>query len=140
MSEMKTFVFTDIVQSVTLKGQMAGRSDAERDVAYVSSILSPHRRRIESGLESSGGRVVSTAGEVEAFALADDPLELSPLPLEDAARQAARARAEAWWSTHPPPPPRRGTLDDETLNKMRALGYLDGGDEVLEPGPGERAP
>ncbi|TWT77655.1 Serine/threonine-protein kinase PknB [Posidoniimonas polymericola] len=63
MSEMKTFVFTDIVQSVTLKGQMAGRSDAERDVAYVGSILSPHRRRIEAGLEAEGGRVVSTAGD-----------------------------------------------------------------------------
>ena len=60
MSEMKTFVFTDIVQSVTLKGQMSGRSDAERDVAYVAEILSPHRRLIEHGLEAGGGRVVST--------------------------------------------------------------------------------
>jgi serine/threonine protein kinase/class 3 adenylate cyclase len=63
MSDMKTFVFTDIVRSVTLKGQMTGRSDAERDVAYVSTILTPHRQRIEAGLEEHGGRVVSTAGD-----------------------------------------------------------------------------
>ncbi len=63
MSDMKTFVFTDIVRSVTLKGQMAGRSDAERDEAYVSTILTPHRQRIETGLEHNGGRVVSTAGD-----------------------------------------------------------------------------
>ncbi|MEM8865317.1 MAG: protein kinase [Planctomycetota bacterium] len=63
MSEMKTFVFTDIVQSVDLKGQMQGASDAERDVAFVSTILTPHRERIEQGLDTHGGRVVSTAGD-----------------------------------------------------------------------------
>ena len=63
MSEMKTFVFTDIVQSVTLKGQMAGASDAERDRRFVDTILTPHRERIERELELHGGRVVSTAGD-----------------------------------------------------------------------------
>lgn len=63
MSEMKTFVFTDIVRSVDLKGQMAGTNDAERDQAFVSTILMPHRVRIEEGLEKHGGRVVSTAGD-----------------------------------------------------------------------------
>jgi len=63
MSEMKTFVFTDIVQSVTLKGQMAGTSDAERDRQFVDTILTPHRQRIERQLNEHGGRVVSTAGD-----------------------------------------------------------------------------
>lgn len=63
MSEMKTFVFTDIVQSVTLKGMMQGQSDAQRDQSYVSTILTPHRERIEKGLAAAGGRVVSTAGD-----------------------------------------------------------------------------
>ncbi|MEM9186717.1 MAG: protein kinase [Planctomycetota bacterium] len=63
MSEMKTFVFTDIVRSVDLKGQMSGRNDAERDEAFVSTILTPHRERIEHALEEHGGRVVSTAGD-----------------------------------------------------------------------------
>ncbi|MCA9240388.1 MAG: hypothetical protein KDA37_09320, partial [Planctomycetales bacterium] len=60
---MKTFVFTDVVSSVKLKSQMPGRSDAERDHAYVQSILTPHRQLIEEGLEPCGGRVVSTAGD-----------------------------------------------------------------------------
>lgn len=63
MSDMKTFVFTDIVKSVDLKGEMAGRSDAERDEAFVTTVLTPHRARIEAGLAAAGGRVVSTAGD-----------------------------------------------------------------------------
>lgn len=63
MSELITFVFTDIVGSVDLKRQMPGRSDMERDEAYVAMILTPHRERIERNLANFGGRVVSTAGD-----------------------------------------------------------------------------
>lgn len=63
MSEMKTFVFTDIVRSVNLKSQMAGGSDAERDQAFISTILTPHRHYIERELDRHNGRVVSTAGD-----------------------------------------------------------------------------
>ncbi|MEM6330954.1 MAG: hypothetical protein AAF790_11980, partial [Planctomycetota bacterium] len=63
MSEMKTFVFTDIVRSVDLKSLMRGANDAERDEAFVSTILTPHRQRIERGLAEARGRVVSTAGD-----------------------------------------------------------------------------
>lgn len=63
MSELITFVFTDIVGSVDLKRQMPGRSDMERDEAYVAQILTPHRERIETDLARFGGRVVSTAGD-----------------------------------------------------------------------------
>ncbi|HEX6963099.1 MAG TPA: protein kinase [Lacipirellula sp.] len=63
MAELKTFVFTDISGSVRLKDEMIGRSVTERDQAFISSILTPHRQRIERGLAELGGRVVSTAGD-----------------------------------------------------------------------------
>jgi serine/threonine protein kinase/class 3 adenylate cyclase len=63
MAELKTFVFTDISGSVRLKDEMSGRSVTERDVAFITSILTPHRQRIEARLAEFGGRVVSTAGD-----------------------------------------------------------------------------
>lgn len=63
MAELKTFVFTDISGSVRLKDEMSGRSVTERDVAFINSILTPHRQRIEAQLDEFGGRVVSTAGD-----------------------------------------------------------------------------
>ncbi len=63
MAELKTFLFTDIVGSVELKGEMPGTSDTERDQAFIELILSPHRARIEQELATLGGRVVSTAGD-----------------------------------------------------------------------------
>lgn len=63
MAELQTFLFTDIVGSVELKRAMPGSSDSERDQAYIATILSPHRARIERELVERGGRVVSTAGD-----------------------------------------------------------------------------
>ncbi len=63
MAELKTFLFTDICRSVLLKDEMEGRSVTERDRAFIETILTPHRQRIEAHLESKGGRVVSTAGD-----------------------------------------------------------------------------
>ena len=63
MAELKTFLFTDICRSVDLKNEMTGRSVTERDRAFIESILTPHRERIEAHLEAQGGRVVSTAGD-----------------------------------------------------------------------------
>lgn len=63
MAELKTFVFTDISGSVRLKDEMSGRSVTERDVAFITSILTPHRERIEGRLSEFNGRVVSTAGD-----------------------------------------------------------------------------
>ena len=63
MAELKTFLFTDISGSVRLKDEMVGRSVTERDMAFIQSILTPHRERIEARLEELGGRVVSTAGD-----------------------------------------------------------------------------
>ena len=63
MAELKTFLFTDICRSVDLKNEMVGRSATERDLAFIETILTPHRGRIEAHLEQHGGRVVSTAGD-----------------------------------------------------------------------------
>ena len=63
MAQLKTFLFTDICRSVDLKNEMVGRSVTERDMAFIESILTPHRGRIEARLEEQGGRVVSTAGD-----------------------------------------------------------------------------
>ncbi|NOY41795.1 MAG: protein kinase [Planctomycetes bacterium] len=63
MAQLKTFLFTDICRSVDLKDEMVGRSVTERDMAFIETILTPHRQRIEARLEEYGGRVVSTAGD-----------------------------------------------------------------------------
>ena len=63
MAELRTFLFTDICRSVDLKNEMVGSSVTERDMAFIQSILTPHRQRIESRLAEYGGRVVSTAGD-----------------------------------------------------------------------------
>ncbi|MEQ8212119.1 MAG: protein kinase [Lacipirellulaceae bacterium] len=63
MAELKTFLFTDICGSVRLKNEMTGRSVTERDLAFIQTVLTPHRARIEAKLIEMGGRVVSTAGD-----------------------------------------------------------------------------
>lgn len=63
MAQLTTFVFTDLVGSVTLKQQMPGADAATRDAAYIQRVLTPHRERIEAGLAAADGRVVSTAGD-----------------------------------------------------------------------------
>ena len=71
MAELKTFLFTDIVGSVDLKRQMPGRSDAERDQAFIEHVLVPHRARIERELLALGGRIVSTAGDGNFLVFSD---------------------------------------------------------------------
>lgn len=71
MAELRTFVFTDLVGSVDLKSEMPGGSDAERDQAFLTQILSPHRDRIETFAVDFGGRVVSTAGDGHFLVFAD---------------------------------------------------------------------
>jgi serine/threonine protein kinase/class 3 adenylate cyclase len=71
MADLKTMLFTDIVGSVHLKGEMPGRSDTERDQAFIDLVLSPHRERIERSLAALGGRVVSTAGDGHFLVFSD---------------------------------------------------------------------
>src|SRR3990172_1522272 len=71
MAELRTFLFTDIIRSVELKREMPGRSDAERDQAFIELVLTPHRERIERDLAANGGRVVSTAGDGHFLVFSD---------------------------------------------------------------------
>ena len=71
MAELKTILFTDIVGSVELKGEMPGHSDAERDLAFIEQILTPHRRADRAELAALGGRVVSTAGDGHFLVFSD---------------------------------------------------------------------
>lgn len=73
MAELRTFVFSDLVGSVDLKSEMAGTSDADRDAAFLTQILSPHRDRIEMFAADFGGRVVSTAGDGHFLVFSDAP-------------------------------------------------------------------
>ena len=50
MAELKTFVFTDLADSVRLKDEMPGQNATERDQAFIETILSPHREHIEREL------------------------------------------------------------------------------------------
>jgi serine/threonine protein kinase/class 3 adenylate cyclase len=63
VAELRTFVFSDLTGSVELKSEMPGGSDAERDEAFLTQILLPHRERVEAFAADFGGRVVSTAGD-----------------------------------------------------------------------------
>src|SRR6476620_11637433 len=71
MADLKTILFTDIVGSVDLKTEMPGRSDTERDQAFIHQVLTPHRQRIERNLAALGGRVVSTAGDGHFLVFSD---------------------------------------------------------------------
>ncbi len=71
MAELKTFVFTDLADSVRLKDEMPGQSTTERDQAFIETILSPHREYIGRELAACDGRIVSTAGDGHFIVFAD---------------------------------------------------------------------
>ena len=71
MAELRTFIFTDIVRSVALKSEMEGRDDTQRDRAFIETILTPHRDRIDTDLPERGGRIVSTAGDGHFLVFSD---------------------------------------------------------------------
>ncbi len=71
MPDLKTILFTDIVGSVDLKSEMPGHSDTERDQAFITQVLTPHRERIERELAALSGRVVSTAGDGHFLVFSD---------------------------------------------------------------------
>ena len=71
MPELKTFIFTDLVRSVELKNEMHGTSATERDMAFVEQVLTPHRERIDAGIEAHSGRIVSTAGDGHFLVFSD---------------------------------------------------------------------
>src|SRR2546430_2524456 len=98
MADLKTMLFTDIVGSVDLKSEMPGRSDTERDQAFIDRVLTPHRERIErelAGIEgvsfhNHGRRELKGIGRVEIYELLYDeqgPRQMRPQPRESFSRQ-----------------------------------------------------
>jgi arylsulfatase A-like enzyme len=73
--------------------------------------------------------IVGSNGEVAAYDLARDPGEQAPLELSDAERHAAVERARAWWEANPPPEGPEVELDDESLQRLKGLGYTGGEEE-----------
>ena len=62
-TEIRAFVFTDIVGSTRLKKLMPGRDSAERNIQFTEHILKPHRALIEQVLGRYEGRLISTQGD-----------------------------------------------------------------------------
>ncbi|MEK6247226.1 MAG: hypothetical protein N2C12_03545, partial [Planctomycetales bacterium] len=62
-SQIRTFVFTDIIASTSLKRKMEGQDAEERNSRFAHEILGPHRALIETQLVSHEGRLVSTQGD-----------------------------------------------------------------------------
>lgn len=62
-SEMVTMVWTDLLDSTAMKQDVQGEYVCDRDQAYLSQILLPHRLRVESSLGSFRGRMVKTEGD-----------------------------------------------------------------------------
>lgn len=58
-----TMVFTDLVNSTAIKGRLPGRDITARNRIYLSTILVPHRTRVEERLGQYGGRVVDSEGD-----------------------------------------------------------------------------
>jgi arylsulfatase A-like enzyme len=69
--------------------------------------------------------IVSSKLEVEVYDLMLDPTEVTPLELAEVELEAAQRRAIDWWAAHPTElAAPNEDLDDATLARMRALGYL----------------
>jgi arylsulfatase A-like enzyme len=83
------------------------------------------QRDVVTWLEGSTKFIVSSKGKVEAYDLARDPDERSPLPLEEAAVEAARRRAEAWWKEYPRLRRAAPKLDADTQRRLEELGYAE---------------
>jgi arylsulfatase len=91
--------------------------------------LAELQRDIVTWLEGTTKYIVTTKGAVEAYDLARDPGERSPLPLDEAALDAARARAKTWWKEYPRVRHAALELDADTRRRMDGLGYTEGAQE-----------
>jgi hypothetical protein len=83
-------------------------------------------RDLLAWVEDSRKVIVSSTGAVEAYDLARDPGELTPIPLTEGELEAARERARQWWEGHPPPAPVTLTSSEDQLERLRGLGYVGG--------------
>ena len=58
-----TAMFTDIVESTRIKGQMAGETSARRDTRYRQEIKEPHDAIVLSCVSDAGGYIVNPTGD-----------------------------------------------------------------------------
>ena len=77
-------------------------------------------------LEDDTKFIVAEDGKVEAYDLVADPRELAPLALAPEHHEAALRRARQWWAEHPPVQAADIEVDPGQLERLQALGYLDG--------------
>jgi len=66
-----TVVFTDIVNSTTLKGLMPGDTSRRRDASYRTTVKEPHDRRVLGLVEQAGGVRVASTGDGFFFTFED---------------------------------------------------------------------
>ncbi len=61
--ELVTMVWTDLLDSTAMKRDLEGQYVCDRNQAYLSQILQPHRSRVEESLAPFRGRVIKTEGD-----------------------------------------------------------------------------
>lgn len=61
--ELITMVWTDLLDSTAMKRDLEGQYVCDRNQAYLSQILQPHRSRVEESLAPFRGRVIKTEGD-----------------------------------------------------------------------------
>ncbi len=76
-SAMVTMVWTDLLDSTAMKRDLEGQYVCDRNQAYLSQILQPHRSRVEESLTPFRGWVIKTEGDAFflAFATVTSALE-----------------------------------------------------------------
>jgi len=99
--------------------------DSEEQQRREADMGQPLDRDLICWLQDGIKFIVGSNGRVEAYDLASDPGERSPLELSDERREAALERANRWWAAHPPRVVVEEDLDEETAARLRVLGYLD---------------
>ena len=67
--------------------------------------------------------IASADGRVEAYDLAEDPRELEPLDLPGDRLEHARRLARAWWAANPIRTGEQVVLDEDAVERLKALGY-----------------
>lgn len=88
----------------------------------------PLQRDLIAWLDGDIKTIVGSNGKIERYDVASDPWEENDLAGELSGEVADEFRgiAEGWWKAHPPLAAAvTGPLDPETMERLRALGYVD---------------